>query len=225
MTDQELKDLVAGIAKETMRETDLILKENALQMKETDRMIQEVRAAQKETDRQIKETAVAQKETALQMKETDRRWEKMSEKWDDMKEKVSGINDNIGHHAEQFFQDIFAETLTFAGKKYDKMIPNLECKGKVPCGEFDIVLVNGKDIAIIEAKNRIHPNYLKKLVEEKVAQFRRFFPEYKNRKLYLGIAGFSFSKTVPEIAKKYGVGIIKQVGKSIEVEAQNLRAY
>ncbi|MDR2578970.1 MAG: hypothetical protein LBC70_09245 [Chitinispirillales bacterium] len=97
--------------------------------------------------------------------------------------------------------------------------------GKNAGVEFDIVLANGKSVAIIEAKNRIHPNDVKKLVDEKIAKFREFFPYYKNHKIYLGIAGFSFSKAVPEKAQKYGVGIIRQVGEAIEVEAGHLTAY
>jgi Holliday junction resolvase-like predicted endonuclease len=203
MTDQEIKDSIVSLSAEN-RETTKILRETALIVKDTTKSI---------------------KLLEKQMSDVGKRIDDVGKRIDDVGQQVGGINDNIGHHAEQFFQDILGETLTFAGIKYNKMIPNLECKGKIPSGEFDIVLVNGKNVAIIEAKNRIHPNFVTKLVEEKVAKFRSFFPEYKNRKLYLGIAGFSFSNTVIEKAKKYGVGIIRQAGKSIEVEAQNLRAY
>jgi hypothetical protein len=105
------------------------------------------------------------------------------------------------------------------------MIPNIAYRGKKGEIEFDIALVNGKSIAIIEVKNRIHPNDVRKFAEERVEKFRIFFPEFKKHKAYLGIAGFSFSKVVLEEAKKYGMGLIKQVGKSIEIEANNLRAY
>jgi hypothetical protein len=164
-----------------------------------------------ETDRRFKETD-------RQMKETDKKLERLGIK-------VGGISNNAGHHAEQYFQDILAETLTFGGIKYDEMVPNITYKSKKYEIEFDIALVNGKSIAIIEVKNRIHPNDVRKFAEERIEIFRRFFPEFKRHKAYLGIAGFSFSKAVLEEAKKYGMGLIKQVGKSIEIEAKNLRAY
>jgi hypothetical protein len=171
-----------------------------------------------ETGNLIKELREEQKETALQMKETDKKLEKLGIK-------VGGMDDNTGHHAEQYFQDILAQTLTFGGIKYDEMIPNITHKSKKGEIEFDIALVNGKSIAIIEVKNRIHPNDVRKFAEERIEKFRMFFPEFKRHKAYLGIAGFSFSKAVLEEAKKYGMGVIKQVGKSIEIVASNLRAY
>ena len=138
---------------------------------------------------------------------------------------IGGVNDNIGHHAEQFFQDVFKRKLEFGGMKYDEMIPNLTHKGKGVNVEFDIALLNGNSIALIEVKNRIHPNFVKELAEERIEKFRKFFPEYNDYSAYLGIAGFSFSDEVLDRASSYGIGIIKQVGNGIEVKTDNLRAY
>jgi hypothetical protein len=173
---------------------------------------------------QSRETDRIVKENAIQMKETDRQ---LKEKLDKLCVQVGGINDNIGFHAEQYFQDILMEKLTFGGQKYDRMIPNLECfgKNKVSLIEFDIVLVNGKSVAIIETKNRIHPKFVRQFVEERLPKFREFSPGFSKCRAYLGIAGFSFSKRVLEEAQKYGIGVIRQVGDSIEIDAGHLKAY
>jgi hypothetical protein len=81
---------------------------------------------------------------------------------------VGGVSNNNGFYAEDFFQRAFAESLELAGIKFDDMIPNLRYQGKEN-GDFDIVLVNGDSVAIIEAKYRIHPNYVKELVTKKLA--------------------------------------------------------
>jgi hypothetical protein len=91
--------------------------------------------------------------------------------------------------------------------------------------EFDIALLNCESIALIEVKNRIHPSFVKELAEERIEKFRKFFPNYGNCAAYLGIAGFSFSDEVLDQASRYGIGIIKQVGEGVEIEAKNLRAY
>jgi RNA processing factor Prp31 len=195
-------------------------------MKKKELIAADVWAMFAESDRQRKENEriLTEKfaETDRQMKENDlKAWKKLNK----LGEEIGGISNNIGHHAEQYFQDILAETLTFGGIKYDEMIPNITYKSKKYEIEFDIALINGKSIAIIEVKNRIHPNDVRKFAEERIEIFRRFFPEFKKHKAYLGIAGFSFSKAVLEEAKKYGMGVIKQVGKSIEIADANLRAY
>jgi hypothetical protein len=194
-----------------IKETDLIIKENALQMKETDRQM-------KETDRMIKNLSVENEKTALQMKETDLKLDRLSKQ-------IGGIDDNIGHHAEEFFQNIFKEKMVFGGVKYNKMIPNMHHKDDSGEVEIDIVLKNGNSVALIEVKNRIHPKFVREFAEDRVKKFRVHFPRYSRYKAYLGIAGFSFSKPVQEEAKKYGIGIIRQVGKGIEIKAGRLKKY
>jgi len=166
----------------------------------------------------LAEVAAMQKETSRQMKETDKKLDRLCGK-------VGGIENNQGYHAEQFFQDVFEKKLEFGRIKYDEMIPNLAYKGKKDKIEFDIALVNGNSVALIEVKSRIHPDFVKELAEKRIEKFRKYFQEFANYQVYLGIAGFSFCDEVLEQASRYGIGIIKQAGEGIEVKADNLRAY
>jgi hypothetical protein len=168
-----------------------------------------------ESERILKESG---RETDRRMQETDRMIKELSRR-------IGGIDENQGHHAEQFFQDVFSRKLEFGMVKYDEMIPNLTYIGKGAKIEFDIALLNGNSIALIEVKNRIHPNFVKEFAEERVENFRKFFHEFSDYNAYLGIAGFSFSDEVLDQASRYGIGIIKQVGEGVEIAAANLRAY
>jgi len=150
-------------------------------------------------------------ETDLMLKELSRR--------------IGGIDDNQGYHAEQYFQNALAEKPVFGGIKYDEIVPNLAHKDKDGEIEFDIALINGNSIALIEVKNRIHPKFVKELAEDRIEKFKKFFPKYKNFKTYLGLAAFSYSKKVLEEARKYGIGLIRQKGDSVEIKADNLRMY
>jgi hypothetical protein len=167
------------------------------------------------TDQELKDLVAS---LAVQSAKTERSLDKLCKK-------VGGMDDNIGHHAEQFFQNIFEERLRFGGVDYDEMIPNLKYKGKKDEVEFDIALVNGDSVALIEVKHRIHPSFVIDIAEKKIEKFRKYFQEFKDYKAYLGIAAFSFSDEVLDQASKYGVGIIRQVGEGIEMETQNLKAY
>ncbi|MDR2554904.1 MAG: hypothetical protein LBC64_05695 [Fibromonadaceae bacterium] len=138
---------------------------------------------------------------------------------------MGGIDDNQGYHAEQYFQNALSEKPIFGGVKYDVMVPNLAHKDKNGEIEFDIALINGDSIALIEVKNRIHPKFVRELAEKRIEKFREFFPKYKKFKTYLGIAAFSFGKKVTEEAEKYGIGLIRQVGDSVEIRAERLKIY
>ena len=178
-------------------------------------MFAEVRLMQQETDREMKEMS----------RQSDERMKKLDERIGYVGEKLGGVSNNIGHHAEQFFQDVFKRKLEFGRVKYDEMVPNLTYIDKGVKIEFDIALLNGDSIALIEVKNRIHPDFVDELAEERIENFRKFFPKYKDYRAYLGIAGFSFSDEVLDRAGRYGIGIVKQVGEGIEIKADNLRAY
>jgi hypothetical protein len=155
----------------------------------------------------------------------ERRMDELNRSIDKVTKQIGGIDNNIGHHAEEYFQNIFTERMVFGGVEYDDMTPNLAHREKNGEVEFDIFLENGDAVAIIEVKNRIHPNFIKELAGERLQKFRKYFPGYNNHKAYLGIAGFSFSKAVLKEAKEYGVGIIRQVGDSVEMAAGELKAY
>jgi hypothetical protein len=60
---------------------------------------------------------------------------------------------------------------------------------------------------------------------EKVAAFRSLFPEYKDYKLYLGIAGFSMDGEVEDEAKRLGIGLLKQDGDAVKTVDIPLKAY
>ena len=175
-----------------------------------------------ETDRIVQDTAQQMKETDRKMQETDRKIDRLAEQISDVSKQIGGIDNNIGYHAEQFFQNAFLENKVFGGIKYDEAIPNMRYGNDV---EFDMVLENCNSVAIIEIKNRIHPGFVKKMAKERFSEFRKYFPEYKDCDVYLGIAGFSFSDKVLSEAQKYGIGIIRQVGEGIEVKAERLKAY
>jgi len=236
MTDQELKDLVASfaedrkemkllidqMARETEARAEARQKEAEARQKEAEAAREKEAASAREkaatAEREIKEIRQSLKEASDFQKEADRIVKEVSKQ-------MGGINDNIGFHAEQFFQNVFKEKLEFGRIKYDEMIPNLTHKGKKDEIEFDIALVNGDSIALIEVKNRIHPDFVIKLAEERIEKFREYFHEFDNYDVYLGIAGFSFSDEVLDRASTYGIGIVRQVGEGVEIEANNLKVY
>ncbi|MDR3013050.1 MAG: hypothetical protein LBU70_07555, partial [Chitinispirillales bacterium] len=159
---------------------------------ETDRRLAdlstEFKRAAEERDRAAAER---DKKAAERDKKAAERDKKAAERLKKLEEVVGGIGNNNGYYAEEFFQNSFSANLEFAGIKFDHMIKNVGFSGKEN-GEFDILLVNGDTVAIIEAKYRIHSDFVEQFVNKKLKQFRRFFPMYQNHAVYLGIAGMSF---------------------------------
>ena len=118
-----------------------------------------------------------------------------------------------------------ADKPELGGVKYDSITKNYIIKSKRGQGEFDIVMLNGESIALIECKYKAHLSDVEMLITKQVDSFKRLFPVYANFKFYLGIASFSFYPELEKFAKQNGVAILKQKGGVVEIEADNLKVY
>ena len=223
--DKTLRDALVEMSRtiaESRRETERVMAESR---RESDRALAESR---RETNRAMAELRAElraiQEMGEKRSKAADERIKKLGEKVDKLGDFYGGVSENIGHHAEEFFQNALWKTKTFAGIKFDDLKPNLQVSESESC-EFDMALVNCETAAIIEARNRVRLEYLEVLRTKKVAQFRKFYPEYAHCQIYLGVAGFSFDARVFAEAEKYGIGIIRQDGDTVQVDAGGLKVY
>jgi Holliday junction resolvase-like predicted endonuclease len=202
-----------------------IMREVAEMQKETNRMFKETNLQFKETDRRFKETDLKFKELFEVQKGIARGFEETKQLVDKLCGKLGNIETNIGYAVETYFYTALTNSLTFGNIRFDDVIPNLKKEHRGASCEFDLVMVNHEAIAIIEVKHRIHPSLPEEMATRKVKQFRKFFPEYKNHRLYLGIAGLSMDEAVVENARDLGVGVLKQDGDTIEAFDVPLKAY
>ncbi len=159
-----------------------------------------------------------QKKNELQFARTDKTLERMGIT-------LGNVTNNIGSITEEYFFNCLIEKPVLGGVKYDKVRRNISGVGLKSEDEFDIVMYNGDSIALIECKNKAHKNDLMKLIEKKAANFKDVFPNFKDYKIFLGLASFSFYPELEEMAKENGVAILKQKGDVVEIEADNLKAY
>jgi hypothetical protein len=178
------------------------MRKKELSWAEIKKSIAELRTSQKETDQQIK----------------------------NLTENISGISDSNGKFAEEYFFNSLEQKMEFAGVHFDSISNEFRRIRKTPDGErvedqFDIVLFNGKAVALIEIKYKTRKKDIDKMFKQKISNFRFLFPEYAKHKIYLGMGGMSFDKNVVDEAKKLGIGLLKQVGKTIEYETKWVRAY
>jgi len=106
---------------------------------------------------------------------------------------------------------------------FDFLVPNFKAKrGRRVLAEYDILLVNGESVAIVEVKYKAHINDLDKL-PKKIEQLKNL-PQYDNYKVYAGIATFVANDDLVEKAKKMGYFILQRKGDVIVTHDENLKA-
>ena len=169
MTDKELKELVASLA---------------IAQKKTDEQL-------KKTDEQLKKT---DEELRKMFDKSDKRMIELEKKLARVGELVGNIGNNQGEVAEEYFANSLKEILRIGNLKFDYLLENVTLKTKKINDEFDILLVNGSSVALIEVKYKVHPKIIDNL--EKKIEHLKMLKEYKNYKIYAGVAGFKIPQEV-----------------------------
>ena len=191
------------------------------------------------TDKELKELVAdliaSQAKTDAQMAKTDEKLNRLSElynaasnktdeKLNRLSEMYGGVSSNLGSAAEEFFLNSLTANPVVGGIKFDNIMPNLRISKKNKQGEFDIVLVNGSSVAVIEVKYKVHPSDIEKATKN-LKRYRDFFPEHKSYDLYGGIAGFSVPPDAVKAAKEQGLFVLKRVGEILKTDAKEMRAF
>ena len=205
MTDKELKELVASLA--------ISQKKTDEQIKATDEQIKELKDRMTQTDEQLRELKERMNQTDEQMKKTDIKIDKIAKM-------VGNMGNNQGEVAEEYFVNSLKDVLKIGELNFDYLLENVHLQTKKINDEFDILLVNGSSVAIIEVKYKVHPNVIDSL--EKKIEHLKLMKEYKNYNIYAGVAGFKVPKEVIRKAEEKGYFVLKRKGNVIEEYIKNL---
>ena len=179
------------------------------------------------------EFAKRDREFEKMKEEARKRDEEFDKKFKKMVEEIGGIGNSNGDVAEEYFINAFENNPTLNGETYKKVKHNVRPLSEIEIDndkyddEYDIFLSNskkGKSVAIIEIKYNVKRDDINKALV-KAENFRKFLPQYKSYKLYLGIAGLSFRKITEELILKHGIAVIKQVGNKMVIHDKNLKAF
>ena len=197
-------------------ETERLRKENERQIAETERLWKEAIA---ETERFRKE-AVAENERLR--KEANADFDRRMKKQEEL---AGSWANNHGRFAEEYFFNSFAKgQQNFFGEKFDDIEKNVKGLKNGYKDEYDILLINGKAVGIIEVKYKGHENDIPKVIK-KAETFRKNFPDYQNHKVYLGLATMAFYPELEQGCIDAGIAVIKQAGDTVIINDKHLKAF
>ena len=146
MTDNELKELVAGLA---VSNAELTKK-----MKETDAQMARTEAQMARTDAQIERTFAQMAKTDAQIAKTDAQIAKTDASLERIGITLGSVTNNIGSITEEYFYNAMNEKPVLGGVTYDKVRRNIGGVGLKSEDEFDIVMYKGNSIALIELRTK-----------------------------------------------------------------------
>ena len=139
--------------------------------------------------------------------------------------RLGGMATNHGSFAEEYFFNAFERgEQNFFGEKFDDIEKNIKPKTKKMKDEYDIVMYNHDAVAIVEVKYKAHKNDLPNVMK-KAETFKELFPDYKDFKIYLGMASMSFYPELEEACQENGIAVIKQVGDKVVICDEHIKAF
>ena len=138
---------------------------------------------------------------------------------------LGGMGNSNGDAAQEFFYNSLNRRKALFGEKFDLVIEQESRKSIVGFeAEYDIIMFNGRSVCIVEVKYKADEGDIQSVLR-KIITFRVNFPEHKDKKIFLALAGMSFHKNTEKACKDNGIAIIKQVGDTIEVYDENLKTF
>jgi len=190
-------------------ENERYLKE---QLVESRRLFNEARVEREKREKE------REKEREKDRKDYERRMKKMEET-------MGAWANNIGSFAEEYFTTSFENgKQNFFGEEFDEIETNLKGIKKGYRDEYDILLINGKSIGIIEVKSKAHENDVPKVLK-KAKTFRVNFTEYENHQVYLGLATLVFYPELEQLCIDEGIAVIKLVGDTVVINDGHLKVF
>lgn len=168
------------------------------------------------TDAELRELvaslAVAQAKTDAQLAKTDSKLDRLAEMY-------GGVGNNQGKVAEEFYFNSLKHNPELNGIRFDFIEKNVtRSKGGIE-EEYDLLLVNGEDVYVVEVKYRLHPKDIERFVGRKAANFLKLYPEYQNYRIHLAMATFAVEEDVKRLALEQGITLLQRRGEVIETLA------
>jgi hypothetical protein len=185
----------------------------------------------RETDRMIKESRAASDRSRIEheqrMKDFDKRSAELNKQLKDLSQQYGGMGNSLGKHAEEFFYNsLFHGEKKMFGEEFDDVTKgNTVTINKGYEDEYDIILLNGQAVCVVEVKYKADSGDLAQNVLKKVQTFKVNFPQHKGKTIYLAVAAMSFHPLTEKACIDSGIAIIKQVGDTVAIYDKNLKTF
>ncbi len=205
MTDQELKDLVAGLAV-SQAETARELKEIA---READRR-------QQETARELKEIS---READRRQQEADRRQQKADRRQQALRQEIGGLANKFGDFTEGLALPSMEKLLT---ERFgmECIAPNIRKRRNGRSLQIDVMAYANTEtnaVYLVEVKSRLRDGSIEQMIRI-LDSFFEFFPEHRGKELYGILAAVDAPENLRIRAHRKGLYLARISGDVFELQ-------
>ena len=177
-------------------------------------IIRDLGHSQKKTQESLQETQRAMRESR---KETEKSLQKTQESLQNLNkslDKASGnFNNKWGAFMEGLVKGDIVRLLNEWNIQVEKVMPRVKIRRKdyTIKNEYDLIVVNGSEIVVIEVKTTLSVEKLNVFMD-KMVRFKKSFPEYSDKNIYGGVAYIEADGESAKSAEEKGLFVIESPG-------------
>ena len=197
-------------------------------MKESSaRFDREMAASRAEAERRAAEAVQRAAEADRRAAETEKEIKAMRESIRQVNKELGGVGNSNGYYAEDFFYNALLHgQRNLFGEFFDEVTQrNKVAVNKGFEDEYDILLLNGRAVCVVEVKYKVDDGDLAQKVLRKAETFRVNFPQHKEKKIYLAVAGMSFHPFTEKTCSDNGIAIMKQLGDTVVINDAHVKVF
>ena len=182
---------------------------------------QQMQESKKNFDQQMQES---KKNFDQQMQASKKDFDRRIKKLEQTVNKIgSGFNDRWGRLVESLVEGKLSQLLRERGIQVEHTHPNVKRERFNQHGEiiekkeFDIIVVNGKEVVVVEVKTTLNCHEVQIFMDDYLKDFKKYFKEYKDKILYGAVAYLKSMDEADTFAEKQGMFVIKATGDSAHI--------
>lgn len=192
----------------TLEEVWALFRETSQQMKETDRIIKENALADEKRSQELDRRFQAlSQEADKRSRETDRKLNKLEDLF----------TGQWGKLVESLVEGDLVKLFNERGISVRQTAQRVRGTYQGNPWELDIVVKNGHEIIIVEVKTTLRPNDVKDFLK-KLPQIKLWLTEYKDNTIYGAMAYLSSVAGAEIMSQNKGLFVIKATGDSAKIE-------
>ena len=176
--------------------------------------------SQRDVEREIQEVWALFRETEKRFRETDERMDRRFKETEkvivQMGAKVDALTGKWGRFVEGFIAPGAVSMFRERGIEIDRIFQRVKAHKDGDTMEIDILGVNKEYAVLIEAKSTLGVSDVKEH-SERMKAFKRFFPEYSDRKVVGAVAGIVIEENADRFAYRQGFFVIAQTGETVKI--------
>ena len=204
-TKEEIRELFA--------ESNKAIAELAKTQKKTEQSIYRLAARQEKTEQSIDKAISELKE---EIAKTSAEVTKTTATVREVSRMCGGLGNNVGKAAEEFFFNTLEANPVLKEIQFGPPQKNWHGAAHNRRDEFDIVMLNGSAIFILEVKFNVEKEDVEKLLTTKKENFNIIYPEYKDYDQHWGLATFIIEDDLRDMAVENGLTVLQRKGDLIE---------